>query len=66
MTDEQKAIRAAHMLLCWTYQDAVNVDVMPARGWWHVSDLHPSVYNSMNSAERDLYTALMKTPEDGG
>lgn len=59
----QQAIREAHSLLVWTYQHAIDTDEMPARGWWHVKDLHPGVYNTMNAAEQSLYTALMKLPE---
>lgn len=54
----RKVEREANLLLTWTYQHAINVEAMPERGWWHVSDLHPGVYNAMNSAERDLYIAL--------
>lgn len=55
----RKVEREANLLLTWTYQHAIKVDAMPEqRGWWHVSDLHPGIYNAMNSAERDLYIAL--------
>lgn len=48
-----KIEEAAHNLLVWTHQYAINTE-----GGWHVSHLHPSVYNKMNEAERQLYIAL--------
>lgn len=49
---------AANFLLVWRHQDNIDVDKMPAGGW-HVSNLHPDVWNKMDSGERDLYQALM-------
>ncbi len=49
--------KEAHFLLTWTHQDCINVDVMPERGW-RVEDLHPGVWNRLNSAERELWRAL--------
>lgn len=56
--DRLRAVeQAAHDLLCWTYQYAINVD--PSEYSRHVKDLHPGVYNKMNAAEQTLYSALM-------
>jgi len=53
----QAVEQAAHDLLCWTHQYAINVE--PSQHSRHVGDLHPSVYNKMNAAEQTLYSALM-------
>lgn len=53
-----EVIQAAHDLLCWTYQHAINVE--PADYSRNVRDLHPGVFNTMNSSERDLFVALLK------
>ena len=59
--EQQRAVvKAAHLLLTWTHQYAINSEKMPERGWWHINDLHPGVFNKMNSAERDLFVALQK------
>ncbi|MDJ0894844.1 MAG: hypothetical protein QNJ92_06850 [Alphaproteobacteria bacterium] len=52
--------QAAHDLLCWTHQDCI--DVEPSEYRRHVSQLHPGVYNKLNSAEQTLYNALMRRP----
>ena len=59
----EAAIREAHALLVWTYQQAiVGHDKLPQRGWWHVKDLNPDAAEAMNAGERDLYDALLKLP----
>jgi hypothetical protein len=50
----------AHQLICWTHQYAINCEEMPARGWWHVKDLHPGVWNKLNTSEQALYDVLIK------
>lgn len=50
--------QAAHDLICWTHQSSI--DVEPDKYSRHVKDLHPSVFNTLNSAEQQLYNALMR------
>jgi hypothetical protein len=50
--------QAAHDLLCWTHQHAINVE--PADYSRHVKDLHPGVWNEMNTSEQELYAKLME------
>jgi len=49
--------REANFLLVWTHQGEIETD--PEKDW-HVTDLHPGVWNTMNSAEQGLYTACKK------
>lgn len=53
----RKIEEEANLLLVWTHQDAIDRDIEDGEKW-HVNDLHPSVWNGLNSAERDLYHAL--------
>lgn len=55
---------AAHFILVSTYQGDIVSDpqhTKEAFGGWRVSDLHPSVWNKMTSAEQDLHTALTRS-----
>lgn len=59
----REVAKEAHFLLAWTYQDCITADEMP-EGGWTVADLHPSVWNKMNSAEQGLYIKLVKDQEE--
>lgn len=52
----QRVVDAAHFLLCWTHQDGIAKDA--DNGKWRITDLHPSVWNRLNSGERELWNAL--------
>lgn len=56
----REAVREAHALLVWTHQGEICVDEIPERGWWHICDLHPSVFDNLNSGEQSLWRALLQ------
>jgi hypothetical protein len=53
---------AAVFLFVANHQDCIIADPTPGRVW-ELTDLHPSIWNGLTSAERGLYSALAKSAE---
>lgn len=52
------AIKAAHFLLAWRYQEWIACDALPERGFWLATDLRTEARNMMDAGEQELFDAL--------
>lgn len=56
------AIKAAHFLLAWRYQEWIACDALPERGFWLATDLRTEARNMMDAGEQELFDAI-NTPQ---
>ena len=52
------AIKAAHFLLAWRYQEWIAPDALPERGFWLATDLRTEARNMMDAGEQELFDAI--------
>lgn len=64
----ERVAEAAHFLLCWHHQDAIDKDPPLDRRGWRITDLHPSVRDRLDSGEQNIWDALsaLPTPTESG